>query len=705
MFHHNHILSPHPLRFLLLVTALLCCLTTRAQRRDSLLSLRYEELPLGAIRPTGWLHGQLERMANGLTGRLDQLYPAVMGGRNGWLGGDGDGWERGPYWIDGLLPLAYQLDNDTLKQKAQRWVDWTLENQAEDGYLGPIPFTERPAYEPGLQRGNRRDWWPKTVMLKVLQQYYEATEDPRVIDVLTRYFHYQLRELPDRPLDTDTFWAGRRGGDNLMVVYWLHGITGEDFLLDLADLLIEQTFPWDDVFQNPPDSETEPAPWSFFGMKSYPYDSAEIAAVSLADAGSIHTVNLAQGIKQPALLYRRTGDVRYLSAIDQGLKTLRKYHGQVQGMYGGDEPLHGNKPVQGIEFCSVSEKLFSLETILKISGDAAMADLAERIAYNALPTQAADDFLSRQYFQAANQVELRAYSGLSFENHNHRGTDFVFGMLTGYPCCTANMHQAWPKFVQNLFYATPDGGVAALLYGPSTVRLRVAGDIPLTVTETTGYPFRETVTFSLGLPAPATFPFHLRMPAWAEGAELTVNGQAIDFAVTNGIAVLTRKWADGDRIDLRLPMVPRTSTWYEHSTAIERGPLVYALRIEDRREEVDRDDGYGPFTEVYATSPWNYGLIAGTLDSLTQYAEVIDRPWDGDTYPWNLAASPVEIRLPGIRLREWKDQNGVPHLPAFWGNYTDYAASDLQEISLIPYGCTTLRIAQFPTVSPGKPSR
>lgn len=700
-----HPLLLRSLRPLLLAAVFLISCPGAQAQQDSLLPLRYQPLPLGTIQPTGWLHGQLERMAGGLTGRLDELYPSVMGDRNGWLGGDGDGWERGPYWIDGLLPLAYQLDNDTLKQKAQRWIDWTLDHQAEDGYFGPAPFAERPAYEPGLQRGNRRDWWPKTVMLKVLQQYYGATQDPRVIDVLTRYFRYQLGELPSRPLDADTFWAGRRGGDNLMVVYWLHGITGEDFLLDLADLLVEQTFPWDDVFQNPPDSDPEPAPWSFFKMKSYPYDSAEIAAVSVADMGNIHTVNLAHGVKQPALLYRRTGELRYLEAIYQGLETLRKYHGQVQGMYGGDEPLHGNKPVQGVEFCSVSEKLFSLETILQISGDISMADLAERIAYNALPTQASDDFLRRQYFQTANQVELRAYSGVSFENHNHRGTDFVFGMLTGYPCCTANMHQAWPKFVQNLFYATPDGGVAALLYGPSTARLTVAGDIPLTVTETTGYPFRETVTFTLDLPRPATFPFHLRIPDWAGEAKITVNGSGVAYELTDGIAILDREWSDGDRIDLTLPMQLRTSTWYENSTAIERGPLVYALRIGERREEVDRDDGYGPFTEVYATMPWNYGLVASTLDSLGQHAEVIERPWDGDAYPWNLEGSPVEIRLPGIRMREWEAQNGVPHLPAFWGPYTNYAASDRQEITLIPYGCTTLRIAQFPTVSPGKPAR
>ncbi len=69
---------------------------------------------------------------------MDVLYPSVMGKRNGWLGGDGDQWERGPYWIDGLLPLAYILDDDVLKAKVQPWIEWALQkSQREDAFFGP----------------------------------------------------------------------------------------------------------------------------------------------------------------------------------------------------------------------------------------------------------------------------------------------------------------------------------------------------------------------------------------------------------------------------------------------------------------------------------------------------------------------------------------------------------------------------------------
>ena len=68
--------------------------------------LKYKEVPLGNIRPRGWLRNQLEIMRSGTTGHLDEVYAKIMND-NGWLGGQGDGWEETPYWLDGAVPLAY----------------------------------------------------------------------------------------------------------------------------------------------------------------------------------------------------------------------------------------------------------------------------------------------------------------------------------------------------------------------------------------------------------------------------------------------------------------------------------------------------------------------------------------------------------------------------------------------------------------------
>ncbi|MBN2357663.1 glycoside hydrolase family 127 protein, partial [candidate division KSB1 bacterium] len=348
----------------------------------------YLKLPLGAIQPQGWLLQQLQTMAQGLTGHLDERYEKVVGPRNGWLGGDGDGWERGPYWIDGLLPLSYILNDQALIEKTKPWIEWTLTSQRPDGYFGPQEL-DHPEPEPGLQKTMRRDWWPKMVMLRVLMQYYSATGDGRVIQLMRRYFQYQLKQLPKTPLDHWTIWANRRGGDNLMAVYWLYNHTGDSALLELGDLLFEQTFPWTRVFLNdrPADlyhSFPAAEPW-LYGSIRYPWKNDQIDALSLKDLRTFHCVNIAQGLKQPVVYYQQPPDERYLNSVRNALEDLRRYHGQPQGMFGGDEPLHGPSPTQGIELCSVVEMMFSLETILAITGDVAIADQLEKIAYNALP--------------------------------------------------------------------------------------------------------------------------------------------------------------------------------------------------------------------------------------------------------------------------------------------------------------------------------
>jgi len=76
-------------------------------------------LPLGCVRPDGWLRAQLELQAKGLGGHLDETW-ADVGPSSGWLGGTGESWERGPYFVDGLVPLAYLLDDARLKAKARK---------------------------------------------------------------------------------------------------------------------------------------------------------------------------------------------------------------------------------------------------------------------------------------------------------------------------------------------------------------------------------------------------------------------------------------------------------------------------------------------------------------------------------------------------------------------------------------------------------
>ena len=623
----------------------------------------YTALPIGAIQPEGFLLKMLEIQREGLTGHLDSIYSLVCGPDNGWLGGTGDGWERGPYWLDGLVPLAYLLDDPELKEKAQKWIEWTLQNQREDGYFGPKPLPDGYNKIPGTQQGMRNDWWPKMVMLKVLQQYYMATEDERVIDLMTRYFKYQLKLLPENELGYVTYWGNRRGGDNLAIVYWLYNVTGDKFLLDLAEIIHEQTFDWTAVYSGNMIRSLNPLP-------------------------DLHCVNVAQGLKEPIVYYQQHPEEKYLGAVKNGLSALRDCHGFVNGMYGADEFLHGNIPTQGSELCSAVEMMYSFETAVPITGDVFYADYLEKIAYNVLPTQSTDDYMRKQYFQQANQVKITDEPRNFFHDNNGRN---VYGTTTGYPCCLSNMHQGWPKFIQNCWYATADNGIAAMLYGPSKVKAKVANGEWVTITETTDYPFREKISFTIQSESNLKFPFHLRIPQWCKSSRITVNGAVQNNEVSENIVVLNREWKPGDVVELYLSMDFRFSRWNEMSLGIERGPLVYALRIEEEWREITKEGYDDTFWEVLPKSPWNYAMLKKVIEEGDFEIEVNE---EVKSNPWNLENAPVRVHTKGFRIPEWKEEKGsagpIPLRPGLVGDGVE------EEIVLIPYGCTTLRISQFP---------
>ncbi len=635
----------------------------------------YSELPIGAIEARGWLREQLARMAAGMTGHLDEWYPEALGPRNAWLGGDGDAWERGPYWVDGLYPLAHLLKDEALKAKAMAWVEWTLKNQRDDGYIGPRPTEKPPKPEPGLQRDRQEDWWPKMVMLKILQQHHSATGDPRAIECLKRYFRYQLEQLPGKPLDHWSWWGKQRGGDNLMVVLWLYNATGEAWLLDLARVLVRQTLPFTEIFLE----------------GSFVHHHRGTFAPPYAE-DAFHCVNLAQGMKTPLVTFQLDGDPRHMEATRRAFRDIEVSHGQPHGLYGADEGMHGRDLDRGSELCTAVEMMFSLEKMVEITGDVDFADRLEKIAYNALPTQVTDDFKTKQYYQQANQVEV-TFGLRSFHNH-HYGDGLVYGLCTGFQCCTCNLHQGWPKFVGHLWMASSDGGLAAMAYGPCRVTAKVAGGAEVTIVEETHYPFDETVTFAIEAEAPVEFPLHLRIPAWCDSAAIAINGRAEPKPGAGRVAILKRAWAPGDRVTLTLPMAVRKSYWHERSVSIERGPLVYALRIEEEWSEVRPEDRQFGFRECRPKSPWNYAFLESDLKHMEE-GFVVAKAGGGADYPWTLEAAPIELRVRGVRVPQWKMYDGsagrVPMSPM-----PRVEGMRPEPIRLIPYGCTTLRVSGFP---------
>ncbi|WP_295667107.1 beta-L-arabinofuranosidase domain-containing protein [uncultured Mucilaginibacter sp.] len=641
----------------------------------------YSELPLGSIHPQGWLKDQLEIMRDGTTGHLDEVY-AKLKNDNGWLGGKGDGWEETPYWLDGAVPLSWQLDDATLKAKVLKYINWTLDHQRPSGYFGPITKAERDSSAvinlANCQKGE--DWWPKMVMLKAMQQYYTATNDPRVIKFMTAYFHYELQALKICPINKWSDWAESRGSENILVAQWLYQKTGDKSLLALADLLDKQCFAWS----------------AWFAGRNWAINAA--AHQDDNDWMHRHGVNVGMAIKAPALNYQRTGSPAYLNAMKTGFGDIMTLNGLPMGAFSADEDLHGNLPTQGTELCAVVETMYSMEEAMAITGDTRYMDALERITFNALPAQTTDDYNNKQYFQVANQVEI-ARGVFDFSLPFGREMNNVLGMRSGYTCCLANMHQGWTKYTQHLWFKTQHNGLASLVYGPNQLKTTVgAGNTAISVAEVTDYPFSDEIGFNLSTPKPVQFDWQFRIPAWCSSATISINGVAAKTGKAGQLVTISRVWKNGDKISLKLPMQVSVSEWGRNSRAVERGPLVYALKLGERWEK-GHDQHEGDYFSVYPNGNWNYGLSEQIVNEPAKTLTVTEKPLIGK-FVWNLQHAPIEIKAEGRLIPNWQLTDGVANQPVTDrdGGYRGAVSDTISHFTLIPYGFTKVRIVAFPVV-------
>ena len=618
----------------------------------------FTPLQLGEVMPAGWLETQLRTQANGMGGHLDEFWPDV-GSNSGWIGGTGESWERGPYFVDGLYPLAVLLNDAGLRAKAMRFIDWTLEHPQPNGMIGPT---------------SNDDWWPRMVMLKVLAQYHDATSDPRVISILTKYFHYQLSALPGRPLAS---WGKYRWQDEAFVVTWLYRKTGDPELPKLFSLLQQQGFDWVAEFRDFP----------FKVPQTRELLKMTKGADNAPDGMATHGVNNGQALKTAAVRFQRNGDPAERENFNRQIEELYRYHGHPNGMFSCDEHLAGLSPSQGTELCTVVETMFSLEIALCAFGDPALGDRLEMIAFNALPGTFTDDMWAHQYDQQPNQVRVSRNSKPWTTNGPESN---LYGLEPNFGCCTANFHQGWPKLTTSLWMRSSGDGLAAAVWAPCVVDTKVkTSRVKLSVA--TEYPFRDSATIHIEAAGHETFPLHLRIPAWSGETRVLVNGSPATEPVQAGtFFTLRRAWKAGDTVEVHFAMKPFLTRGFRDSVTVHRGPLVFSHSPGELWSKL-RERGPTADWQVFGKGAWNYALAVN--DGNVATLEVAESPMG--TRPFAAENCGVKVQVPARRLTSWSDVDGVaapvPQSPVT-------STEPLEHLQLLPYAAAKLRITAFPTM-------
>ena len=634
--------------------------------RARLAPLAMLRLPIGAVRAEGWLAGQLDLMRDGMVGRLAELSDFLRPD-NGWFGGSNPGWEEQPYWLRGFYPLGVLTGDERIRAEGLRWIEAVIGSRQPDGYFGAACHKA----VAGSHGEMLPDLWPHMVMLDALVLHHEATGDPRVLE-LARAFCEWCRALPDGqfiPRLRGDLWQSwreefgtwkigvqvKRAGDMIPHIHWLYGLSGEPWLLDLATRFHGSTLP--------PMSE-----W-------------------LDD----HVVNFTQRFAYPAIYGRQDDPEAGLAESEYWYaQHMATWGQQPRGVFGADERIRPGKtdPRQGFETCAMVEFAKQYYHLGRMTGLPLYADRVEDVMLNHFPASQTPDLKGLHYLTASNMPQLDCGDDHDFYNKRRQ----LNYSPHDYRCCRHNVAMGWPWYVQNLWQATAEGGLAAWLYGASRVTARVGdGSATASLRQVTGYPFEGSVRLEvLQESEKASFPLYLRVPGWCRGFSVRVNGRGVAAAPPPaGVLEIRRTWSPGDVVEIDMPMSMDSTRWpHTGSLTVDRGPLSYSIAVPEEWRRCGGTDDW-PEWEVLPAGPWNYGLIAGTEPEVTEL-----RPVTGQ--PWTLESAPIELEVKARRIPGWRiDQTGtvgeVPRHPV-------RSEESVEMVRLVPMGCARLRMACLPEV-------
>jgi len=588
------------------------------------------------IKPKGWLKRQLEIQAEGLSGNLDKIWPDIRD--SAWIGGDRDGWERVPYWLDGFIPLAYLLENDDMVSRAKKYIDAIISSQKDSGWICPCDEDKIKTY----------DTWAVQLISKVLVVYYECSGDERIplviYNVLKNY--YELLENGSIELFD---WGKFRWFETFIAIKFTYKLYKEDWIKDLAKILKEQGADYNgfvEMWKRPVNH------WNF----------------------ETHIVNIGMMLKSEVvscdiLDKPYTDNAEYLRSI------LDKYNGTVYESFTGDECLSGLSAIQGTELCDIVEQMYSYELLYAYTGDRKWAERLEALAFNALPAAISEDMWTHQYVQMSNQISCQKFCGSPIFGTNGAEAH-LFGLEPNFGCCTANFNQGWPKFALSAFMHSDNTIINSVMI-PSELN---ADGVHITLE--TEYPFKNSAKYKIS--SDKDFTFIVRVSSFAKNLQIngkTFEGSDLRFDIKSGKS----------EILVEFETVPYFEKRPHGLSAVKCGTLIFSLPIqyttnmhEYEKDGVIRKYPYCDY-ELIPQSVWNYGF--SSEDVSVKINGVSDIPFSANNPPVIIKAKLQQI--------DWGYEERYDTVCAKIPMSTE-PISDETQMELIPYGCAKLRITELP---------
>ena len=531
--------------------------------------MSWEKLFIDDIQLSGIHRNLLNKQGDGLTKHIKEVFNDLSDD-SAWLGGNGEAWERGPYYIDGLIPLAYLLDDKDLIEEANKWIQSILDSQQESGYFGP---------------DINPDWWPRAVVLKAMISAYLATKNEAILVFVQKYISYLLNNIDSIPFD---FWGYARGMEGWEMIDFVSDRLDDKTIQSLKTKLKENSLNWTEYFCHFPYPECTERylPKQLFKIVKYitnvmnafskngvkpPKINKEKILKNRGKKNNLvflqtHGVNIAMALKY--LTYWNESDKTMLEGLDEVLK----YHGNATGIFSSDEHLHGVLPDRGIELCNVVEMMYSMEETIRLTGSIEACNRLEYYAYNALLTTISRDFTAHQYVQQVNQLDCEIKTHPFFDTNRYANT---FGIEPNYGCCAANMHQGWPKMMLTSVMKQ-DRSIAIFLYVSGKFKVDF-DDGYIEFEMKTNYPFSQKVVIKILKMTQNECPtLMLRIP-YKANTLIKINNECTTIQGKDDYELTGLK--EHDEINLEFDFNVETIQNQDNTISVKKGPLLLSMPI------------------------------------------------------------------------------------------------------------------------------
>ena len=440
-----------PILFLAAAAAVACVQADVPKRTHAFKTpAKMEMLRPGEVKPQGWLRDWCVTARNGYISRMDEIDQAFPRAWNrdfhprgkylDWSDPNKGAWctEGGAYWFEGLVRLAWELDDAELKAYATKRLEPLFERMNPNA-IAFVYWMDRndPAQMAEIEKANHGFIVGASGRTtRAMLAYYEATGDERALRALTWcltwclddprfYFFGNPITLPAAACDT-----------------WRY--SGDDKLAKAIDNFCA-TKPYPDKW-----------PAMRYGLP-VGYNSIQMSVFRKGDWRSQHGVLCFESMLSWVKASLWSGDGKYLANVLAWLDFFERDCLQPYGVMVADEQFGWPGPNRATETCTVAGDILLYATLAGVTGKGRFADHVERSFFNAGAACTSRDFMHHAYFQMPNRTTATGgdvRKGLSSTGRAYKTKHWPL-------CCTAALARILPGYVQWMWMKPAAGGLAA----------------------------------------------------------------------------------------------------------------------------------------------------------------------------------------------------------------------------------------------------